>query len=280
VPAGKLDEFTVADGGWVATIETGYSLPLARWSLLLRNLDSGEVRTVAISDERVPPLARNVQLGPAGFAPLPAIGGGRLAWVEFFVNDSGSLGKRLQIYDIGRKEVATIDTVADAAAGDLESPSFGGLDLAWLRRDESAQPVIKVRGLATGAVDSYEIGGDPYSAALSADGSMLAWDDTQYAQRGTRAKYALNRETGVVTRYSETKGWGTDVGGNAVSWAPWENEAGFYDMRAGVLYHVDLQGAKTVVARVMGSWYVWQQTRDTGQGIQESESTFYFMKLP
>lgn len=279
VPAGKLNEFSAADGAWLITVETGYSLPLPKWSLVLHNLDSGEVRTVATSDDRIPSLAQNVQLGPAGFAPLPAIGGGRTAWVEFYVTTSGHLGKRLQIYDIGRNQIETIDSVEDASQGDLESPSMGGQDLAWLRRERAEPALIQVRGLSTGLIDSYEIGGDPYSASLSEDGSFLVWDDTQYAQRGTRAKYALLRASGAVTRYSESKGWGTYVGGKRVSWTPWENDAGFYDMVEGVLYRLDLQGAKTVYATVMGSWYVWQETRDTGEGREQSEATYYFLKL-
>jgi hypothetical protein len=279
VPAGTLNEFGVSEGSWLAIVETGYSLPLPKWSLIVRDVDSGEVRTIAESDSRIPDLASGIQLGPAGFAPLPAIGSGRVAWAEFFVSGENKVGKRVQVYDIASKATTTLAQLDDASLGDLQSPSLGGTDAAWLSWGESADPTLVVRSLASGSTDHFAIGGDPYSCALSNDGTMVAWDDTQYAQKGTRAKYALNRDSGEVRRYSESRGWGTYTSGVYVSWTPWEDEAGFYDMRRSIKYEIDLQGAKSVFATVMGGWYVWQETRDTGIGIEGSESTYRFSKL-
>jgi hypothetical protein len=279
VPAGTINEFGVSEGSWLAIVETGYSLPLPKWSLIVRDVDSGEVRTIAESDSRIPGLAAGIQLGPAGFAPLPAIGAGRVAWTEFFVSDTQIVGKRIQLYDIASQKTTTIAEIEDASKGDLQSPSLGGTDAAWLSWDERGEPRIVIRSLTSGSTEVFAIGGDPYSCALSGDGRLVAWDDTQYAQQGTRAKYALNRDAGEVRRYSESRGWGTYTSGHHVSWIPWEDEAGFYDMSRNIKYELDLQGAKSVFATVMGGWYVWQETRDTGVGSEGSESTYRFSKL-
>lgn len=276
---GTQHAFAVAEGDWLVTVETGYSLPLARWSLVLRNVTTNESRTIAESDMRVPDLAKGVQTGPAGFAPLPTIAGGRVGWIEFFVSASGGLGKRFQIYDIASGVITALVEIGDASSGDLQSASLAANHAAWLYRGDG-RPEAWVQTLDSGARTVYEIGGDPYSCALSPDGAFLLWDDTQYAQQGTRAKYALERTTDTVVRYSETKGWGTYVGGDYVSWTPWENAAGFYDFRNDVGYTVDLQGRQSILATAMGGWYVWQETTDTGVGPQASESVFYFRRQP
>jgi len=276
-PPGTQQAFGVAEGDWLVTVETGYSLPLARWSLVLRNVTTNESRTIAESDMRVPDLAEGVQTGPAGFAPLPAIAGGRVGWIEFFVNAWGTLGKRFQVYDIASGHTTTLVDIEDASSSDLQSVSLAANHAAWLGRSRG-EPEAWVQTLDSGARTVYEIGGDPYSCALSPDGAFLLWDDTQYAQRGMRAKYALELSTDNVVRYAEGSGWGTYVGGDLVSWTPWENAVGFYDFRSDVGYTVDLQGRQSILATVMGDWYVWQETKDTGVGEQASESVFYFRR--
>jgi hypothetical protein len=78
----KQDLIGGIDGDWVVFTRTGFVMPFPDWSLFVRNLKTGESRTITTSDPAVK-LVQGVQpTFPSGFAPDPRISNGTVVWNE------------------------------------------------------------------------------------------------------------------------------------------------------------------------------------------------------
>lgn len=256
-PTGRQDIVSGADGPWVATVRTGMELPFADWTLILRNLETGEAREIAKS---LPGLAEGGELKPllpTGFAPYPAIAGGRVAWIEGNRNAAGKAVRRVQVYTIEGGEARTVSETV-AGEGDSWGAALGGNVVAWGYQVAATESTgIRVMHLETGETRDIEDSDEAFGLALSGDGTHLAWD------QGMTAKFALNLTTGERVQYAGAIGWGATTSGDYVSWNPASGRggmAGFYSFSTGELrLREDTPGAMMNIGRVMGPWFVWQE---------------------
>lgn len=266
------------DAPWAATVRTGMSLPFDTWELILRNLETGEERSIAASDPAVVETPGLEPKLPAGFAPLPSIAGGKVTWDAIEITDSGTPVDRVFVYDIASGTQETILENDDVATREVYSPSIGGDRVAWVEHPAPDAPyVIVIHDLGSGQERRIENVGGPYSASLSADGRYLAWDD------GMFAKWAEDLVTGERTMYFEGPASGTYVSGGRVGWAIYANQSGvggFYDFASRTVRKlVRTPGTNVVYAMPLGDWFVWQEGELTGDRYGVDGRTYYALPL-
>lgn len=281
-PAGERpvhDIVSSVDAPWVATVRTGMSLPFETWELILRNLETGEERSIAASDPAVVGTPGLEPKLPSGFAPSPSIAGGKVAWDAIEITDGGQPVDRVFVYDIASGTRETILENDDVATREVYSPSIGGDHVAWVEHPAPDAPyVIVLHDLTSGQEWRIENVGGPFSAELSADGRYLAWDD------GMFAKWAEDLTTGERTMYFEGPASGTYVSGGRVGWAIYANPngvGGFYDFATRTVRKlVRTPGRNVVYAMPLGDWFVWQEGELTGDMYGVDGRTYYAMPLP
>jgi hypothetical protein len=280
-PAGKQDRITAADGNWIVATRTGYELPLADWSLDVHNVDTGEARTIAESDPSVYG-AHGLNGGPLGFAPVPSMASGKVAWAEFVPASEGAISKQIRVYDIATAATSTVATTPDATKVDLYSPGLSGSQLVWVEWTIGAEKAtFHLRDLKSGGEHTIPVPGVPYTAALADEGNFLVWDDFT-----TRAKYALELSTGDIQRYADFPGWGTSVSGHYVSWTPQNNAAGYYDLRTHITRYLEPDPASfTISSTVTGGYFFWQDARTDlahplPNGDPNETTIYHFINLP
>ena len=137
--AGKQDIVLASSGDWLATVRTGLALPFPEWQLILRNVTTGEARTIARNEGTVAD-APDLQPGlPFGFAPKPVMDGATVTWIQY-AGSAESPVRELRAYDLVSGSVTTLDTVA-LAVGDLEELLDTMLaELAQAIRQQKSQP--------------------------------------------------------------------------------------------------------------------------------------------
>ena len=284
-PPGWHDGVFDADGDWIATVRVGFSLPFPEWSLILRNLKTGEEREIAKSDPRVLEVPGLHPQLPSGFAPWPSLSGGKLVWAEYTVDTPGQAKKKIQLYDVAKGTRQTLYEVSDPTVEDVRVPVIRGGKVAWIRSPNgSGEDEIVVRDLESGTEETHRVGGYLYTCALSDDARYLMWDDGYYA------KYARDLTTGETVKYATDQGWGTYQSGHYVSWIPgaaYGGYGGFYDLEKRVVRFLPMrEDVDTNIAQVMGSWFVWQERVSIPPDLPPDEeivyyekSYYYFMKL-
>jgi len=273
----KQDWFAEVDGDWVPTVRFGLSLPFPGWTLILRNLVTGENRILATSDDRVlrePGLAIGL---PLGLAPYPAIHDGQVAWAEWAYGGDGHVHKYLRLYDIAAKTTRTVVTVDDPRIEDIREPSLGGTRLAWIhdRKDRNESQIV-VLDLATG--DERRFVGDDfvYAGRISADGRHFGWD-VAYSE-----KYSLEIHTGRVDRFANDEGDQIMVTGDGVSWAPGigpNARGGYYNFESRTVRLTAGNGGNAGGLLGNGLFFFREFTADErGQEIEEL-TTYYIIDI-
>jgi len=249
-PPRKQDMISAGEGDLVVVVRTGMSMPFPEWAMSLRNIATGEERMIAMGD---PDLLRTRGLRitlPLGFAPMPSMSGGKVAWAEFGLGASGP-EKHVRIYDVEMGSTSTIATLSDAREELLWSPSIGGDRVAWFTAKGMGETVyLVVHELGTGKELRFSVPGAPFDGKLSGDGRYFAWDD------GFTAKYALELASGEVTRFANDEGDQTEVSGHYVSWHP-KRGAGFYDFESRTVRFSERGGGGA--ASVLGKWFYWRE---------------------
>lgn len=235
---GKSDLVGDVEGEWVVFTRMGMWLPLVEWRLYVRNVETGEVRVLAEGDRTLGDVGGLPVGVPLGFAPLGTMAGGRVAWVEWYRGEGGSVRKRLRVYELGSGGVRTVVEVADPYVEDVRWPSLGGRRLAWVHdRKEWADSEVVVVDLSSGEERRFVPGGTPTSGELSGDGQFYVWDV------GFRAKFSLNLDGGDVVRFANYEGQYVRVVEQDAYWTT--DGAGQH--RAGV-YHVERRQTRFAVA--------------------------------
>lgn len=252
---GTQDIVSGSDGPWVATVRTGMDLPFAGWSLILRNLETGETRDLATGDPRLadtPGLQPDL---PMGFAPLPSIADGKVTWDQLVATSDG-VGKQVVVYDIASGEQREVASVRDATREELRLPSTSGGRVAWIHRDLASHSATVFIDSASGQ-RLLDIAGDPWSVALLDGGKRIAWDD------GLQAKWVMSLDTSDRRRYAANEGWGTVTNGAQLSWMPagaQGGRGGYFDPEAGKLHLLSPQsGMLSNIATLLGPWFAWQE---------------------
>jgi hypothetical protein len=276
--AGKQDIIGGIAGDWAATVRTSLDLPFGDWVVILRNLRTGESRTLAQSDSAVasdPTLKPDL---PLGFAPLPSISGAVVVWDEYRRAGS-STEKRVQAYDIATGTAQTIASVADAGATDLRLAVVLGDTVAWVRRDFATKSAdIEVHNLSTGSDRMLGVGGSPWQVALLDGGKSVAWDDN------LQAKYVRPIDGGVATKFAGEEGWGVQSNGAQVTWTPagaQDGTGGFFDPATKTVRLLPKkQAVRTNIATVLGPWFVWQELLPATSGGSSGGGEYYFVPLP
>ncbi len=269
-PPRKQDMISAGEGDLVVVVRTGMSMPFPEWAMSLRNIATGEERMIAMGD---PDLLRTRGLRitlPLGFAPMPSMSGGKVAWAEFGLGASGP-EKHVRIYDVEMGSTSTIATLSDAREELLWSPSIGGDRVAWFTAKGMGETVyLVVHELGTGKELRFSVPGAPFDGKLSGDGRYFAWDD------GFTAKYALELASGEVTRFANDEGDQTEVSGHYVSWHP-KRGAGFYDFESRTVRFSERGGGGA--ASVLGKWFYWREFVIVNGEEDKTRTAYYFIEL-
>ena len=281
---GQQDAITGVDGSWVVTTRHGFSLPFQDWTIILRNLETGEARTLASADPAVvksPGL--HVDL-PSGFSPEPEFADGRVVWDEHFLA-GGVVGKRIQSYDIASGVTKTLVSVPDAKVDELRLPSLGGGKVAWIARhwdspdaEISTQQSVMLMDIASAKTSRLPIEGRVWMVGLSPDGKSIAWDE------GLVSLYAMRLDGGMPVQYGSGIGWGVTVSGNRASWqvanATQPVTGGYFDFAEWqVHYFTSRAEVRTNIAAAFGNWFVWSELVRGADGGNDLDHSFYYFAV-
>ncbi|MCK9517600.1 MAG: hypothetical protein M0R74_01025 [Dehalococcoidia bacterium] len=268
---GTQEIVTDLDGDWASIVRTGFELPFADWTLLLRNLETGEVRTIAAGDPEVG-STEGLQPGlPLGFAPFASMHNGRVAWAQY-ARSGDRVEREVLVYDLA-DDSRTVVASVHPTEGHLASPSLGGDRMAWISSSPGGEEhEFVVHELSSGAEQRYRVEGHPFQLVLTADGRQLAWDDQM------TAKYSFDLARRTLTRFAADEGWGVTAAteGARLSWTPaaaFGGTGGYFDVATRQTHLVEpRQGVTTNVATVLGEWFAWQESTGT-------ETAYYFQSL-
>ncbi len=275
---GQQDIIGGVDGDWVATVRTTTALPFADWTIIVRNLRSGETYPFAQGD---PVIANNAQLHPdlpMGLAPLPSVSGTKVVWEEWR-RDGETVAKRVMLADLADGHSEVLASTPDATRHDLRLPVIEANTVAWVTRDFGAKTAgIQVYDLTTKTTRTLDTGGNPWNVALYDRGNSIAWDD------GLQAKYTESLAGGERTRFATQEGWGVVSNGRQISWTPagaQGGSAGYFDPAENIVRLLPgRQGERTNVALVAGPWFVWQELKSGADNQPTADSAYYFLPLP
>lgn len=264
VPAGQQDWIDGIDGDWVATVRTGLSMPFPVWSLILRNIKTGETRTIASDDIAVRNVPGIRPTLPRGFAPLPSISNGSVVWVETDIDRSTGLPvHRVQLYDLASQTTSTITQDHDARVSDLWSPAISGHYVAWAFVPKSGDPQqVLLRDMSTDATRQIRDPGQVFSLGFTTDGKYLAWTAPGQAYvesllTGDRVGFAAN--DGLTFSGHKISWWPQDTGLRSIG--------GYYDIDTHTVRYVSPPaGTVMAVAGVAGPWFYWL-TNDHQSGV-------------
>lgn len=273
-PTGKQEIVTGVDGTRVAVVRTGFALPFPDWELLVRDVADGTERLVAASTPGTADIPGLEPGLPLGFAPWGSISGNHVAWAEYIPGDDGKGSRRVRLFDLDTGTGATLAEVPATGGETLESPTLGGGRAAWIHATGGKAEFV-IADLPAGTERHLPVDGLPFMAALSADGTHLAWDDRM------TEKFAMDLADGSVVRYAGSEGWGVMVSDGRFSWAPaaaFGGKGGFFDASSGTVRMLSpAPGTVTNLAQVMGDWFAWQEL-PAGEG-GAARGRFVFVPL-
>lgn len=275
---GRQDIVAGVDGNEVVYVRTGLELPFADWELEVRDLSTGETKTLATGAPDVLTAMGVSAAPPFGVAPQPSVRDGQVVWAQYEVV-AGRAMRRVRMYDLADGSTTLVASADGGAGEDIESPTLGGERAAWVRWGSDGRAQIEVLDLATGVLTPVDLGdANPYAIALDGDGTTLAWDDA----RG--GKYARQLDGGEPVRFAGDEGWGITVSGQRFAWVPaaaYGGTGGYYDLETNELRLLGKKpGVQVNQATVMGDWFVWQELVLDDDGHADLDvSGYYFLPL-
>jgi hypothetical protein len=256
---GLQETYTQSDGDWLETVTRGFggTAAMADWTIILRNLKTGEKRDIA----KASPADIGVVL--SGDRPAPSINDGKVVWVEGAQQSDGTPELRVQLYDIQSDAQRTVFEATDLARETVSHPSIGSGKVVWVSNSQPQKSdQIVTHDLATGAEQTIDVDSQPLSLTLSPAGRFLAWDTVD--GQGAYDKHLLNLITQEQTVIATEQGYGVYVTDRYLSWdtantGPGYVPSGLYDLQTNELRSVAPEtDIVTNVAHVMGDWLVWQ----------------------
>ncbi|MBE0611266.1 MAG: hypothetical protein IH609_17930 [Dehalococcoidia bacterium] len=269
-PAESQDVVAGTDRGWIATTRTGTRAPHSDWEVIIRNGETGELRVIAEVE------ARAQRLG-LGESPIPSIAGGRVAWAELRVGDDGSRRTLIQVYDISAESLATVYELDNMRSEEIRSVSLGGNRIAWIHeRSDWRDSQIVVRELSTGVESRFVVQGKPFSGKLSRDGRFFAWD------LESKAKFALDIDTGRVDRFASDEGEQVVVTEEGVSWQAGTGpnaRGGFYDFGARTVRLTETSGDNASWLLGGGYFFFRESPLDNRGIIIDDQVVFHIVRI-
>lgn len=274
-PAGRQDVVTAVSGQRVAVVRTGLALPFADWLLMVRDLATGAVIPVAMSQAGAASAAGATAAPPLGLAPYAALDGDQVSWAAYSLDASGRLRRQILLHDLATGDTRVLAEADPASGHGLESPSLGGGSAAWIETAPDGASFV-VEDLHSGRLTRYAVPGSPSFLRLDESGRYLAWDDA------LAAKYSLDREDGSLIRYAGAEGWGVLPSGHRVSWAPagaFGGKGGFFDFLNGEVRFlgIGVAGSVSNLAGVFGPWFIWQEIPAGSNGRPRAEEGSYHL---
>lgn len=283
--AGKPEMVWGEDGDWLLTVERGgygETIGMNDWTIYARNIATGKVIQVAQhieSDQTPPPGTLPPNQVILHDTPNPSVSSGKIVWSEAETGANGAITSRVLMYDLTVGTKQTVVESTDSGRDALWDGMIAGGKLGWALDDGSGYAFV-TRDLATGQEERYNIDKQPYSATMSADGSLVFWDVV-----GTKLdKHVLDLATKQDKTIALYQGWGTYVNGRYLSWdttmnGPGSGPAGLYDVETNTLRSINsTESVETNIAHVMGDWYVWQ-VMPLGPNESDDQDFYYAMRL-
>jgi hypothetical protein len=281
--AGLQETYMQSDGDWLETVTRGFggTAAMADWTMILRNLKTGEKRDIA----KAQPGQAEVNTSQITLQndPDPSLAGGKLVWASAELLAGEGVQSTVQMYDIASGATTTVETKTDHAREDFWSARIGGDKMAWFSNDGTTNRIV-IHDLATGAEQTINVDSQPFSLTLSPDGRFLAWD-TIHGQ-GTYDKHLLNLATQEQTAIATEQGYGVYLTDRYLSWdtgntGPGYAPSGLYDLQANELRPlIPVRTTLTNVGHVMGDWFVWQDIPLVGSEYRDDLGKWYAMRLP
>jgi hypothetical protein len=269
-PDESRDAVSGTDRDWIATTRTGATAPHSDWKVIIRNLETGEVRVIA-------EVGAGAQRLGVGESPATSIIGGRVAWSELRVGDDGSRRTLVQSYDIAAESLTTVYEVDHMAGEEVRSVSLGGDRIAWIHeRSDWRDSQLVIRELSTGAELRFVGNGKPHSGRLSRDGRFFAWD------LESMAKFVLEIDTARVDRFANDEGDQIMVTEDGASWIPGMGpnpRGGYYDFNTRTVRLTAGNAGNLGGLLGEGLFYYREFTADErGQEIEEL-TTYYIIDI-
>jgi hypothetical protein len=281
--APRLQEtYMQSDGDWVETVTRGFggTAAMADWTIILRNLKTGEERDVA----KAQPGQGEINLTQITLQndPDPSLAGGKLVWASAELLAGEGVQSTVQMYDIASGATTTVEIKTDHAREDLWSASTGGGKVAWLDGDGTEFRII-ILDVASGRRITLGADATASQAKLTPDGRYLVLETRD--EGGSYDKYLIDVGTGEKRQLAGAQGGGVFSTTRYVSWDTATMESSGYvpsglyalqthELRSLTPDHTTL----TNVGHVMGDWFIWQSMPldPASSGL----SKWYAMRLP
>ncbi len=263
-----------SDGAWLLTVRVSGPIGTIQ-QILLRNLETGEVRSVR---ELLPDEDPEIEILPY---PYPSISSGRVVWSE----RQGSLAEpgptKVVLYDVAS---GTYETLFESAEGEkgARGPVIGGNRVVWVRASpsngdfDSRDGEIVIHDLETGEQGTLNLSDfGILEATISQDGRYLVWGDGV-------AWHATELDTGETVEFSEyTQSPDIERSGRYIQFRGDNCCGGYYDLEGRVVRRVPpRQDCRCVSAGIFGRWFMWIEAPPLAGSEASLEGTiYYFLKL-
>jgi hypothetical protein len=277
---GLQETYMQSDGDWLETVTRGFggTAAMADWTIILRNLKTGEARTIA----QAQPGQGDVNLTQITLQndPDPSLAGGKLVWTAAELLAGEGVQSSVKMYDIASAATTTVEVKTDHAREDLWSASTGGGKVAWIDGDGTTFRLI-ILDLATQARTTLGADATFRQAKLTPDGQYVAVETA--SEGGSYDKYLIDVATGDRQQIASGQGWGVFTTPRYVSWDTASISggmvpAGVYDIQTHILRSINsTQVVETNVAHMMGRWFAWQEM-PVSSGA--ASGNYFFMELP
>jgi dipeptidyl aminopeptidase/acylaminoacyl peptidase len=259
---GLQETYMQSDGDWLETVTRGFggTAAMADWTIILRNLKTGEKRDIA----KAQPGQAEINLTQITLQndPDPSLADGKLVWGSAELIAGEGVQSTVQMYDIASGATTAVEIKTDHAREDLWSASTGGGKVAWLDGDGREFRII-ILDVASGRKITLGADATASQAKLTPDGRYLVLETRD--EGGSYDKYLIDVGTGEKKKIAGAQGWGVYSTTRYVSWDTSTMEStgyvpsGLYDLQTNELRplipdHTTL----TNVGHVMGDWFIWQ----------------------
>ena len=230
-------------------------------SVVLRNLKTGEARTIGSS-------------GDSNGPPRVAAAEGWAAWF-----DGSSAPAMMHVYDIN----GSADRTFAVRSRNISYLAVGSGAVAWWQSFGSQAPQILVRDASSSKFDSIPAN-SVTALALAGDGHTAVW--IQGSSSSNPGLFVHDISTGQGGRLlgGQAVGVSLSASGPYVSWQPGGggqvSAAGVYNAQTHELRIVQpASGSSPRIARLLGRWFVWSEVPVQTSGASLGSGCCFFVRL-